>query len=133
MSFFLKPNFNLFKQQKETQPPRSPVLPPKQVSPDAINQNWCDESSYLDNSTVPTYEEFTKTNNTKPKIKKKKSILKNKFSFLNSTDASCLLTGKLKNISYSRFYITYLSSYSHFYNYKLFWANETSTCPYFHL
>ena len=88
MSYFLKPNLNLFMQQKD---PQQPAAVTKQTETDRASQNWCDESTYLDNSTVPTYEEFlTKT---KPKRKKKKSILKKKFSFLNSTEAASLLTG----------------------------------------
>ncbi len=55
MSYFLKPNLNLFMQQKD---PQQPAAVTKQTETDRASQNWCDESTYLDNSTVPTYEEF---------------------------------------------------------------------------
>lgn len=71
MSYFLKPTIT-------------------KISPTSSTQNWYDESTYLDNSTVPTYEEFT--TKTKTKVKKKKSILRKKLGYLNSTEASCLVT-----------------------------------------
>ena len=51
------------------------------------DENLWDESTFLDNSTVPTYEEFT--------VKSKTPLKKNTNAiqrYMNSTEASCILT-----------------------------------------